>query len=84
MSSDYRCSECGRRFKRDKLTAKLAVFRTLGNQSKQLRSRTTKWLCPSCRNNDPDWMRAERDQSPGAQSTEAARRYMPELPEGVE
>lgn len=65
----YTCTRCGARPGREKLTVKRAVFTTMGNGFKTLKSRATDWLCENCRNADPDWQREWNSDAPGLAGT---------------
>jgi hypothetical protein len=67
----YRCSQCGELEEREELVVKKAVFRGMGEDGKTMRSRTVAWLCPLCREADPDWNAPKFTSSPGfADATE--------------
>lgn len=57
----YKCTRCGKipssdaSEAREKLTAKSAVFKTVGAHGRTLRSRTTAWLCNECLLEDPEF-----------------------------
>lgn len=61
---EYACTKCGAKKQREKLTARRVIFMTIGLKGKQLRSRTTDWLCEKCRNEDPAWNQKALD-TPG-------------------
>lgn len=50
-----KCTGCGNTFHREQLTVKRAVFDTMGQKYKRLKSRTVGWLCAPCLEGDPDW-----------------------------
>lgn len=64
----YKCTGCGTESSHEKLTVKRAVFTTMGQNFKTIRSRTVGWLCETCRNADNDWKR-ERGDAPGMANT---------------
>ena len=77
---DYRCTRCRKRFKREQLTVKRAVFMQMGEGAKTLRSRVTAWLCEKCLHVDLDYPRETYD---GPAAEDYSRVPKP-LPPGVE
>lgn len=61
----YKCAECDRSLPRDRLRVKRVVFQTMGRQAQTLRSRTLKWVCVRCMENDVDYNREKYQASPG-------------------
>lgn len=57
--SEYKCSSCGKIEQREELVVKKALFVTMGAGSSTVRSRVVAWLCPTCRVEDPDWVRTQ-------------------------
>lgn len=56
LSRRWPCSVCGDDTRpKDQMVAKRVVFTTLGAGYDTLRSRTTEYLCPPCRDRDPIW-----------------------------
>jgi hypothetical protein len=53
----YKCSSCGEVTERDDLLAKKVLFTTMGEGARIKRSRVVGWLCPNCREKDPEWNR---------------------------
>lgn len=50
------CSVCGDISReRTAMVAKRVIFTTLGAGYDTLRSRTVQYLCPTCRDKDPEW-----------------------------
>lgn len=55
-SRRWPCSSCGaENYPKDQMVAKRVAFTTLGAGYATLRQRTTEYLCPPCRDNDPIW-----------------------------
>jgi hypothetical protein len=69
----YACTRCGEPKTRDQLMVKKAVFLTMGEGGRTIRSRVTDWLCGRCASADPDWNREfNRGNFPtGTQSEQA-------------
>lgn len=57
MQKTYACTRCGQVKSRDQLMVKKAVFLTMGEGGRTIRSRVTEWLCGTCAADDPDWNR---------------------------
>lgn len=52
---EYVCNGCGKPTSRDMLTVKKIRFDSMGQGSRNIRSRVKAWLCHSCVQRDPDW-----------------------------
>lgn len=65
---DYRCTRCKTATKREELTVKRAVFLTMGEKPKTLRSRVVEWLCKTCLVSDPAWQAEAVKASPGVRA----------------
>lgn len=61
----YECTNCGTQTDRSDLMVKRAVFKTIGEYGKTVRSRTTAWLCPACLKADTDWNMKKLSSAPG-------------------
>lgn len=57
MIATYGCTQCSAPTKREDLVVKKAVFLEMGEGARTFRSRVVGWLCPKCREGDPDWNR---------------------------
>lgn len=68
----YECSKCHAPTARDDLTVKRASFVTMGFPYKNIRQRSIAWLCPSCRDADPEWNLPARASAPGMADTKLA------------
>lgn len=64
----YFCTVCGKRTQRSQLTVKRAIYAEMGRGGKVIRSRTTGWLCSTCRTADPDWRQDVYSDAPGWQA----------------
>ena len=62
---EYRCTNCGADCERDDLTVKQVAYLKMGRNGKRLRTRTTDWLCETCRDADPPWSQTELRAAPG-------------------
>lgn len=65
---DYKCSKCGDKHDKEDLFTRRVQFLTLGFKAKLIKSRTTDWLCLDCLKKDPDFIREEFVESPGART----------------
>ena len=54
------CTKCGRRFPRDQLTVKHAMFQTYEKPRKTKKTVTMAKLCPTCLEEDPEWKSAPK------------------------
>lgn len=87
----YDCTECGRDVGKDNLVARIVSFKEVGEGGRQIRSRTTGWLCiipaddggPSCRDLDPAWNQPKRVGTPGMADTRLANIELEEPPTEV-
>lgn len=52
---DRTCSDCGRQKPREGLLAKRVSWMTLGRSGKRVHTRTIKWQCLDCAQQDPEW-----------------------------
>jgi hypothetical protein len=57
VNKTYACTRCGQIKSRDQLMVKKAVFLTMGEGGRTIRSRVTDWLCGRCAAGDDDWNR---------------------------
>lgn len=67
----YKCADCGKSFRRDRLRVKRAMFQTMGKPAQTVRSRTVKWVCVKCMEQDPDYIREAYQASPGFEDMRA-------------
>lgn len=56
------CSKCGQKFPRELLTVKRVTFHEFGKNGRMIKSRTSAWLCPKHRDEDPDWIAEPYEQ----------------------
>jgi rubrerythrin len=64
----YECTVCNTVTHRDDLIVKRAVYKTMGEEGRTLKSRTVAWICPVCIEGDPEWNREKTSSSPGVMS----------------
>lgn len=61
----YACDTCGCEVGRDNLLVKRAVYLTLTEPVKAVRTRTVGWFCRPCSEAQPDYKREALTDSPG-------------------
>lgn len=61
----YACDTCGAVVGRENLVTKRAVFLTLTEPIRAVRTRTVGWFCLPCAEAQPDWKREALTDSPG-------------------
>lgn len=60
----YKCTQCGKNCKRERLVVKRVQYTGMGKGARLLRSRTLAWLCPTCLRADPPYQQ-EAFETPG-------------------
>lgn len=72
MMPEYKCTlGCQQPKARDELSVKKAVFQKLGPGGRIIRSRSVGWICDTCRELDPDYLREPWSESPGNRKQES-------------
>jgi hypothetical protein len=79
MEKTYACTRCGEPKSRNELMVKKAVFLTMGEGGRTIRSRVVDWLCGRCAADDPDWNREfNRGQFPTGPVIQGPVAHLPE------